>query len=397
MKKRTKIVLTIGIVSGAVILLGRVYAQRVFVTWLAFHDVAPSEDAVKEAVDRAADPVGAVRRLWDSNRVVARKEAVNYLRHHALPGSRLWPATRDIVLAAARCGDQEAQESALAVLERVQDPQALEIATGWLRDIDPETRQFALLFLHRLNDKKFASLYMQMLDDNDAKVVDLASAALSDLTDQDFGIRYDADHTSTTQPSFVAGVAAWKKWWGQHQAEFPPAPTAMGEWALGPGVQARGFALKDMDGKIVRLSDFRGKCVLINFWATWCGSCVHEIPDLVELQRRRPELVILGVAVDADPHDDDDEPKGSEDALTRIKRYAAQKQINYRVLVDHDAEALAPYAGGDLPVSILVDPQGMVRRRMIGPRPLVAWEALADSLKSPDVSRMVASRSQSMH
>jgi cytochrome c biogenesis protein CcmG/thiol:disulfide interchange protein DsbE len=390
MTRRTKIAVTLGLLTAAVILLGRSYAQRVFLTWLAFHDVAPSEDAVKVAVDHANDPTAAVRRLWDSGRIVARKEAINYLRHHATIDSALWPATRDIVLAASRSGDQEAQESALAVLDRTHDPQAVEVAAGWLRDTDPETRQFGLLFLQRRHDKHFASIYMQMLDDTDAKVVDLASAALSDLTDQDFGIRYDADHISTTQPSFVAGVTAWKKWWERHRAEFPAAPPDSAASVLGPGVSASDFALTDLNGNKVRLGDFRGKSVLINFWATWCGSCVHEIPDLVELQRRRPELVILGVAVDADPHDDDDEPKGNEDALTRIKRYAAQKQINYRVLIDHDAEALAPYAGGDLPVSILIDPQGMVRRRMIGPRPLVAWEALADSLKPADPGMSMA-------
>jgi thiol-disulfide isomerase/thioredoxin len=382
--------MTFGLVAAATIVLGRAYAQRVFVSWLAFHDVAPSEDAVKEAVDRSGDPAAAVRRLWDSGRIVARKEAVNYLRHHAAPGTALWPATRDIVLAAARCGDQEAQESALAVLEKVNDPQAIEIATQWLEDVDPETRQFGLLFLYRLHDRRFTSTYMRMLDDNDAKVVDLASAGLTALTDQDFGIRYDADHTSTTQPSYIAGVAEWKKWWEQHQSEFPSASMHSEPYVLGTGMKPSDFALTDLNGNTVRLSDCRGKTVLINFWATWCGSCVREIPDLVELQKRRPDLVILGVAVDADPHDDDDEPKGSEDAPTRIKRYAAQKRINYRVLIDRGAEALAPYAGGDLPVSILIDPQGMVRRRMIGPRPLVAWEALVDSLRSGETRAPLA-------
>jgi thiol-disulfide isomerase/thioredoxin len=388
MKKRTKIVLSIGIITAGIILLGRVYAQRIFVTWLAFHDVAPSEDAVREAVDRASDPSAAVRRLWDSGRIVARKEAVNYLRHHATPGSALWPTTRDIVLAAARCGDQEAQESALAVLERVNDPEAMPTALRWLKDVDPETRQFGLLFLQRQHDKQFAAVYVRMLDDNDAKVIDLASSTLSELTGQDFGIRYDADHTSTTQPSFVSGVAAWKSWWQQHRGEFPAGPTEPAKVALGPGVQATDFSLTDLNGSTVRLSDFRGKPVLINFWATWCGSCVHEIPDLVELQRRRPELVILGVAVDADPHDEDDEPKGSEDAATRIRRYATEKKINYRVLIDRGAAALAPYAGGDLPVSILIDPQGAVRRRMIGPRPLLAWEALVDSVQAAEDKSM---------
>ena len=65
------------------------------------------------------------------------------------------------------------------------------------------------------------------------------------------------------------------------------------------------FALPDLSGKLVRLSDFRGKTVLLNFWTTWCTACLTEIPDLVELQRRNPDrLVILGVSLDgvADEH-----------------------------------------------------------------------------------------------
>jgi thiol-disulfide isomerase/thioredoxin len=138
----------------------------------------------------------------------------------------------------------------------------------------------------------------------------------------------------------------------------------------------------------VQLSSLAGKTVLINFWATWCGLCVKEIPDLVELHCRHPDLVILGVAVDANPHDDDDEPKGTDGPEARIRRIASEKHINYPILIDHDAQAMAPYAGGDLPVTILVDAQGMVRRRMISPRSVEVWEKLVDDLSTPSTTAM---------
>jgi thiol-disulfide isomerase/thioredoxin len=120
-----------------------------------------------------------------------------------------------------------------------------------------------------------------------------------------------------------------------------PAPQT--PWALGPGIPAQDFKLVDLEGKPVQLSGLAGKTVLINFWATWCGLCVKEIPDLAELHRRRPDLVILGVAVDANPHDDDDEPKGTDGPEARIRRMASEKHINYSVLIDHDAQAMAAF------------------------------------------------------
>lgn len=61
------------------------------------------------------------------------------------------------------------------------------------------------------------------------------------------------------------------------------------------GFPAPDFALTDVVGKSVRLSDYRGKAVFLNFWATWCPPCKAEMPEIQKLQREMPELVILGV------------------------------------------------------------------------------------------------------
>jgi thiol-disulfide isomerase/thioredoxin len=59
------------------------------------------------------------------------------------------------------------------------------------------------------------------------------------------------------------------------------------------------FAMKDLSGQTHHLADYRGKWVILNYWATWCPSCLDEIPDLVELsQKKKANLVLLGLAVD---------------------------------------------------------------------------------------------------
>ncbi len=61
---------------------------------------------------------------------------------------------------------------------------------------------------------------------------------------------------------------------------------------------AADFSLQDMQGKTHHLSDYRGKWVLVNFWATWCPPCLAEIPDLVSLQKAHKDIVVIGIAMD---------------------------------------------------------------------------------------------------
>jgi thiol-disulfide isomerase/thioredoxin len=115
------------------------------------------------------------------------------------------------------------------------------------------------------------------------------------------------------------------------------------------------FTLTDMNGVDVKLSSFKGKVILVNFWATWCGPCELEIPDLVAVQKQYPDdLVILGVSID--------------DTAEMLKPYAAKKQMNYPVLVGLNREdvqdAFGPLFG--IPVSVFVDRAGKIALRHSG-------------------------------
>jgi thiol-disulfide isomerase/thioredoxin len=117
------------------------------------------------------------------------------------------------------------------------------------------------------------------------------------------------------------------------------------------------FTLKDMNGDDVRLSDYRGKVILLNFWATWCGPCKLEIPELIEAydEYRDRGLVILGVL-------SQDEPS-SEDLQAFARGYGMNYPI-FRENVELD-EAYGPLFG--IPMSFIIDRHGSICTKHLGP------------------------------
>jgi len=115
------------------------------------------------------------------------------------------------------------------------------------------------------------------------------------------------------------------------------------------GVAAPNFELATLDGKRVKLSDYRGKAVLLNFWATWCSPCKVEMPWFVEIQKKygNDGLVILGVAMD-----DTDTPK--------IAQFASEMGVNYPVLLGTD-KVSEEYGNVEfLPTSFYIDREGRI-------------------------------------
>src|SRR5580700_3380924 len=131
------------------------------------------------------------------------------------------------------------------------------------------------------------------------------------------------------------------------------------------GKMAPAFALEDLSGKKVSLASYRGKAVLINFWATWCGPCKIETPWLVELRNQYASqgFEILGVSTDdLDP----DDKKMLAQEKRDIAKFAEQERMPYPVLID-GASISTPYGGLDaLPTSYFVDRNGKVVAAQLG-------------------------------
>jgi len=121
------------------------------------------------------------------------------------------------------------------------------------------------------------------------------------------------------------------------------------------GQLAPDFALKDIDGKTVHLSDYRGKAVVLNFWATWCPPCKTEMPWLVDLQNkyRGQGLEIVGVALD-------------EASKDEIAKFARDMRLNYSVVIGDDNTADAYGNVQMLPTTFYIDRDGKITSRVIG-------------------------------
>jgi peroxiredoxin len=119
--------------------------------------------------------------------------------------------------------------------------------------------------------------------------------------------------------------------------------------------KAPDFALKDANGQTVHLSDYRGKVVLLDFWATWCGPCKIEIPWFQEFERQNKDkgFAVIGVAMD-------------EDGWEAVKPFAQQRGINYRLLLGNDS--VADLYGGleALPTTLLIDRDGYIAAVHVG-------------------------------
>ena len=115
------------------------------------------------------------------------------------------------------------------------------------------------------------------------------------------------------------------------------------------------FALRSIKGRSARLKDFKGKVLLINFWATWCPPCLAEMPELVKLQKEHKArgLQIIGVTYEPEPPRD-------------VRRLARKFKLNYPVLFGTSAMSDAYQIGEALPTTVVIDRNGKIRARILG-------------------------------
>jgi thiol-disulfide isomerase/thioredoxin len=153
-------------------------------------------------------------------------------------------------------------------------------------------------------------------------------------------------------------------------AAAQPAAPATAACAANAKPANLNFTLKDVDGKDVKLASLKGKVVLLDFWATWCGPCKIEIPWFIEFQKKYGPagLQVIGVSID--------------DTQAKLKPYVAQMKMNYPVLqgLDHDdvQDAYGPMFG--VPVTVVISRDGKMCAKHVGLSSKDAFEAEIKSL-----------------
>jgi thiol-disulfide isomerase/thioredoxin len=119
------------------------------------------------------------------------------------------------------------------------------------------------------------------------------------------------------------------------------------------GLPAPEIQLAQLDGTPLRLSDLKGKAVLVNFWATWCGPCRVEMPMLQQAYERHPdELVVLGVNA-AEPE-------------ATVRKNIDELGITFNILLDPESQAVRDYHISGFPTTYLIDKEGMIKVEHIG-------------------------------
>ena len=132
----------------------------------------------------------------------------------------------------------------------------------------------------------------------------------------------------------------------------PAASGAAGQSCKAEGAANLNLTLKDMHDADYKLSSLKGKVVLVNFWASWCGPCIQETPALVQLHHEHPDLAILAVSNDEDPG--------------AYQRFLQRFHVDYTTVRDPDEKVAKMYGTDGWPETYIIDRNGIVRRKVVG-------------------------------
>lgn len=422
---RLKILILAGIVTVLVAVFLGPTIQNQLLASIILRQSAPNPEVAAEMLDQAPKPHEILLKMWNTEKIPFRTFVLDYLKTRVIGQPELFEKLESTIIQATQDPDMNARERSLGILGEQKHSRFPELAMAQFDDTDPLIRLMGLQFLRQnLNQKIFIPEVAQMLDDSDLQVAASAASMLRKWTGNDFGTRMrmtirdpktDSIPPEIKQP-LLETLKKWKEWWKSEASKYPDSkPTPSHEPPSRPTYLAEDFTLENLSETPVTLSDFRGKVVLLNFWATWCTACLTEIPDLIALQKEfQNELVVLGVSLDGRPdghghdhssteanhaeageaedhdeHGHENHDHGHDEELDTIRRKVARtvksRRINYPVVLNPAGDIGTRFSGHELPTNVIIDTEGFVRRRFIGTRPKECLRAMVQEAQASSI------------
>lgn len=417
--KRPLFFLVGGVVLIAGLFLLRPRLQHSVMLSTALAEPSVSAELIEELIARDPAPLGVIEQFYRTGKLPHRLAALRAVSRssHLAQVEALPDWLRDAALDV----DFQVREQALGIFSTLRPAGAEPLIRASLLDVDPELQHVALRAAVAVGATNLIADVAGLLDHDSLNVRIAAATVLRQWTGQDFGVRraqlggsYNdlASVQKEVDPAALAkveaGLADWQAWWRQNQSVWTNLAAPESATPVEVLRPAPGFALPDLAGETVRLTELRGRPVLVNFWATWCTACWSELPELVKLQERYgDDLVILGISLDGlpDQHELEHGHKESEHAegdnhdhnhgepaepahagtprdelVKLVGGFARQKGLNYRILLDPEGVSSLVYQGNELPVNVFIDADGKLRRRFVGPRSPEAFDAMIAEL-----------------
>lgn len=157
----------------------------------------------------------------------------------------------------------------------------------------------------------------------------------------------------------IVGMAGWAVFDFVMSADTEKSTTESvkeaDESGLKAGEYAPDFELETMDGEVVKLSDYKGQKVLLNFWATWCPPCRAEMPDMQKYHDNHEEGVILAVNL-----------IDTEQSVESIEKFLEEYEITFTILADEKSKITQVYEAYGLPTSYFIDTEGKIHKQAVG-------------------------------
>ncbi|MFC0189754.1 peroxiredoxin family protein [Fictibacillus aquaticus] len=145
-----------------------------------------------------------------------------------------------------------------------------------------------------------------------------------------------------------------------------------GKTGLGPGDTAPDFLLENLEGQTVSLKDYRGKKVILNFWATWCPPCRKEMPDMQKFYNKNQDSDIEILAVNL---------THSEKNKSDISEFTDEYGVTFPILLDEKGETVKQFKAAAIPTTYFIDTEGTVQKVYVGPVSESYLEHIGSKLK----------------